>query len=39
MIVAFQTTPEKWGKWAPTLERIAQSITIINPSKAGGLIK
>ncbi len=39
MITAFQTTPEKWGKWAPTLERIAQSITIINPSKAGGIDK
>ncbi|OGD57350.1 hypothetical protein A2V71_00845 [Candidatus Berkelbacteria bacterium RBG_13_40_8] len=39
MITAFQTTPEKWDKWAPTLERIAQSITIINPSKAGGIDK
>ncbi|MFC1656865.1 hypothetical protein ACFL14_02830 [Patescibacteria group bacterium] len=37
MITAFQTTPEKWGQWAPTLERIAKSITIINPSKAGGI--
>lgn len=39
MITAFQTTPEKWTKWAPTLERIAKSITIINPSKAGGIDK
>ncbi|HLC39096.1 MAG TPA: hypothetical protein VJJ80_03195 [Patescibacteria group bacterium] len=39
MITAFQTTPDKWSKWAPTLERIAKSITIINPSKAGGIDK
>lgn len=39
MLVAFQTTPETWGQWAPTLERVAQSITIINPSKAGGIDK
>ena len=39
MITAFQTTPEKWSKWAPTLERIAKSIMIINPSKAGGIDK
>lgn len=39
MITAFQTTPDKWEKWAPTLERIAQSITIINTSKAAGLDK
>lgn len=39
MITAFQTTPDKWDKWAPTLERIAKSITIINPSKAGGIDK
>lgn len=39
MITAFQTTPDKWGQWAPTLERIARSITIINPSKAGGADK
>jgi hypothetical protein len=39
MIIAFQTTPGKWGKWAPTLERVAQSITIINPAKAGGIDK
>ncbi len=39
MITAFQTTPDKWSKWAPTLERIARSITIINPSKAGGIDK
>jgi len=39
MIVAFQTTPGKWGKWAPTLERVAQSITIINPVQAGGIDK
>ena len=39
MITAFQTTPDKWAIWAPTLERIAKSITIINPSKAGGIDK
>ncbi|MEK7142629.1 MAG: hypothetical protein AAB785_00285 [Patescibacteria group bacterium] len=39
MITAFQTMPDKWSKWAPTLERIAKSITIINPSKAGGIDK
>lgn len=39
MLVAFQTTPETWGQWAPTLERVAQSITIIDPSKAGGIDK
>src|SRR3990172_9871718 len=39
MITAFQTTPDKWGQWAPTLERIAKSITIINPSQAGGIDK
>ena len=39
MITAFQTTPEKWDLWAPTLERIAKSIMIINPSKAGGIDK
>jgi len=39
MIIAFQTTPAKWKEWAPTLERIAKSITIINPSKAGGIDK
>jgi len=39
MIVAFQSTTGKWSKWAPTLERVAQSITIINPSKAGGIDK
>ncbi|KKT42085.1 hypothetical protein A3E06_00780 [Candidatus Giovannonibacteria bacterium RIFCSPHIGHO2_12_FULL_44_42] len=36
LMTAFQTTPEKWSQWAPTLERIAKSITIINPSMAGG---
>lgn len=39
MITAFQTTPDKWFAWSPTLERVAQSITIINPSKAGGIDK
>lgn len=39
MITAFQTTPDKWDKWAPTLERTTQSITIINTSKAAGLDK
>ena len=37
MLVAFQTTPETWSQWAPTLERVAQSITIIDPSRAGGI--
>lgn len=36
MLTAFQTTPEKWGTWAPLLERIAKSIMITNPQKAGG---
>jgi len=39
MIIAFQTTPGKWGKWAPTLERVAKSIAIINPAQAGGIDK
>ncbi len=39
MMIAFQTTLDKWSKWAPTLERIAQSITIIDPTKAGGIDK
>ncbi len=39
MLTAFQTTPEKWSSWAPTLDRIAKSITIINASKAGGADK
>lgn len=39
MLVAFQTTPDKWGEWAPTLERVAQSITIIDPTRAGGIDK
>ncbi len=39
MLIAFQTTPETWSQWAPTLERVAKSITIINPSKAGGIDK
>ena len=36
LMTAFQTTPAKWSRWAPTLERIAKSISIINPSLAGG---
>src|SRR3989338_6637291 len=36
LMTAFQTVPSKWSQWAPTLERIAKSITIINPSMAGG---
>ncbi|MFA6383510.1 MAG: hypothetical protein WCX17_03740 [Parcubacteria group bacterium] len=32
----FQTTPDKWDKWAPLLERVALSATITNPSKVGG---
>ena len=39
MIIGFQTTPDKWAMWAPTLERVAKSITIINSSKAGGIDK
>ncbi len=39
MTIAFQTTPGKWGTWAPTLERVAKSITIINPAQAGGIDK
>lgn len=36
LMTAFQTTPAKWSRWAPALERIAKSIAIINPSLAGG---
>lgn len=36
LVTAFQTTPQKWGQWAPTLERIAETITITNPQMAGG---
>lgn len=36
LMAAFQTVPAKWSQWAPTLERIAQTITIINTSLAGG---
>jgi hypothetical protein len=36
LLTAFQTTPQKWGQWAPMLERIAKSITITNPQMAGG---
>ncbi len=32
----FQTTPDKWDKWAPLLERVALSAIITNPSKVGG---
>lgn len=39
LMSAFQTTPDKWGKWALILERVAQSIVIINPSKVGGIDK
>ncbi len=39
MLIAFQTTPDKWAIWAPTLERVATSIAIIDPSKAGGIDK
>ena len=35
----FQTTPDKWEKWAPLLERVALSATITNPSKVGGADK
>ncbi len=36
LVTAFQTTPEKWSQWAPTLERVAQTIVITNPQMAGG---
>ncbi len=36
LMAAFQMVPAKWSQWAPTLERIAQTITIINSSLAGG---
>lgn len=39
MFSAFQTTPDKWNNWALVLERVAKSIVIINPSKAGGIDK
>jgi len=39
MLSGFQTTPDKWDRWAPILERIASSIMITNPQKAGGIDK
>lgn len=39
MITAFQTTPAKWDKWAPALERIMQTIQIIDGSRVGGIDK
>lgn len=39
MTSAFQTTPDKWNRWAPTLERIMQTIQIIDGSRAGGIDK
>ena len=39
MMTAFQTTLDKWKQWAPTLERITKTITVIDPSKAGGIDK
>lgn len=39
MISAFQTTPEKWNKWAPALERMMQTIQIIDGKRVGGYDK
>lgn len=39
VLKGFQTTPDKWGKWAPLLERVALSATITNPFKVGGADK
>ncbi len=39
LMSAFQTTLDKWGKWALVLERVAQSIVIIDSSKVGGIDK
>jgi hypothetical protein len=36
VVQGFQTTLEKWGEWAPLLERVASSVIISNPSKVGG---
>ncbi len=36
MVSAFQTTPAKWNKWAPTLERIMQTIQITDGSRVAG---
>ncbi|MDD5552093.1 MAG: hypothetical protein PHI88_02985 [Candidatus Pacebacteria bacterium] len=39
LLTAFQTTQNKWSSWAPLLERVAKSIMITNPQKAGGVDK
>ncbi|MDP3999823.1 MAG: hypothetical protein Q8Q11_00080 [bacterium] len=39
MISSFQTTPDKWGRWAPALERIMQTILITDGKRAGGYDK
>lgn len=39
LLTAFQTTKNKWSSWAPLLERVAKSIMITNPQKAGGVDK
>lgn len=39
LMSAFQTSPDKWGDWALVLERVAQSIVIIDSSKVGGIDK
>lgn len=36
MVSAFQTTPAKWNKWAPTLERIMQTIQVTDGSRVAG---
>ncbi len=39
VVQGFQATLEKWGKWAPLLERVASSVIISNPSLVGGADK
>lgn len=39
MISSFQTTPAKWSQWAPTLERIMQTIQITDGKRLGGYDK
>lgn len=36
MVSAFQTTPAKWSQWAPTLERIMQTIQITDGARVAG---
>lgn len=39
MISSFQTTPDKWDRWAPALERMMQTILVTGGSRVGGYDK